>query len=336
MYNDPNRDLKQYNTFGLKSECMGLIHIYHEDEVLEVLEKGLQPIKILGGGSNILLTGYVPAYILKNEIKGIEIIEEDEKQALVCAGAGEKWENFVTWAMSHQLAGLENLSLIPGSVGAAPMQNIGAYGIEQDSAFYSLKAIHLSTGQRKTFVKDECKFGYRESVFKNELKDQYFITHVLYLLKKSDYTLNADYGAIREILNEKRIIDPKMTDISDAVITIRKSKLPDPKEIGNAGSFFKNPVISFVQYCELKNVYTEMPSYKVSDTEVKVPAGWLIEKCGFKGKRYGNIGVHKNQALVLVHYGDGNGDEILQLAKEIQATVLNTFSIEITPEVNIW
>jgi len=329
-------NLKPYNTFGLEATSKGIIHILQENDLFEVLYHGLSPLKILGGGSNILITGNIDAYILRNEIKGIEIVDEDENQLLVQCGAGENWHQLVMWSLSHGLAGLENLSLIPGSVGAAPMQNIGAYGVEQESAFHSLKAIHLKTGVRRIFYKEECQFGYRESIFKNELKDQYFITHVNYLLKKKDFTLHLAYGVINDILGQKGISHPTVNDVSEAVIEIRRSKLPDPKQIGNAGSFFKNPVISMTLYNELIIKYPDMPSYPIDAESIKIPAGWLIEKAGMKGFTNGHIGVHKLQALVLVNYGGGQGAEIYSLALEIQQKVFDMFGIKISPEVNLW
>lgn len=331
-----NINLKNFNTFGIQAKAKGIIPIYNEINVFEVLAAQIKPLKILGGGSNILLTGDVNAYILKNEIKGIEIIDEDEYQVIVQVGAGEKWHQFVLWTLSQNLAGVENLSLIPGSVGAAPMQNIGAYGVEQESVFHSLKSIHLESGVRKVFFKDECKFGYRDSIFKTLVKDQFFITHVIYVLKKQNYTVRTDYGAINDILAVKGITSPTIHQVSDAVIEIRKSKLPDPLVIGNAGSFFKNPVVPVEKFRTLLDKYKDIPSYPVSETEVKIPAGWLIEKAGYKGLKRNNIGVHHLQALVLVNFGDGNGKEIHHLAMEICQTVQNNFDIIIEPEVNIW
>lgn len=328
--------LKKLNTFGLEAKHNGIIHILNENDIFEVLVQGLTPLKILGGGSNVLLTGDINAYILHNAIKGIDIIDEDDDQVLVQVGAGEQWHQLVMWSLSHHLAGIENLSLIPGSVGAAPMQNIGAYGVEQENAFHSLTAIHLISGTRKVFFKEDCKFGYRESIFKNELKDQYFITQVRYLLKKKNYTLHIAYGAIKDTLKDLGIETPTLLDVSNAIIAIRKSKLPDPKIIGNAGSFFKNPVIEKTFFDQLSNRYPEIPCFPIDVHQVKVPAGWLIEKAGFKGMRSGNIGVHKDQALVLVNYGSGNGQDIWKLALEIQQKVKAIFGVNITPEVNIW
>ncbi|MBK9734445.1 MAG: UDP-N-acetylmuramate dehydrogenase [Saprospiraceae bacterium] len=331
-----NQSLKTYNTFGLDAIAKGFIHIISVNDLYEVLAENIKPIKILGGGSNILLKADVDAYVLHNEIQGIEIISENQNQVLVEVGSGELWHNLVLWSLSQNLGGFENLSLIPGSVGAAPMQNIGAYGIEQDATFFSLKAIHMTSGISKVFFKHECNFGYRESIFKNDLKDQYFITHVSYLLQKQNHVLHLEYGAIKDVLHHKNIINPTIHDVSAAVIEIRKSKLPDPKEIGNSGSFFKNPVVSRAGYDHLKLSYTDLPCYPQEDGNVKIPAGWLIEKIGYKGKTMGNIGVHKNQALVLVNYGGGKGSDIYNLALEIKNNVAKTFGIDIQTEVNIW
>ena len=336
MVIENNKSLKAFNTFGLEVNAEQFIYILSENDLFDVIANHLAPLKIIGGGSNILITRDISGYVLKNEIKGIEIIKEDINQVLVQVGSGEVWHLFVLWSLSHNLGGLENMALIPGSVGAAPMQNIGAYGVEQDSVFHSLTAIDLNTGSRKTFLKDECKFGYRDSIFKNEAKDQYFITNVNYLLNKKKHILHIDYGAIKDVIDLKDIKLPTIHDVSSAVIEIRQSKLPDPALIGNAGSFFKNPVISVMKYESLKEKYIDLLSYPISESEVKIPAGWLIEKSGYKGKIYGNIGVHKNQALVLVNYGDGLGNDIYNLAIEIQKTVFDTFGIKIQTEVNIW
>ncbi|MFZ1750962.1 MAG: UDP-N-acetylmuramate dehydrogenase [Saprospiraceae bacterium] len=333
---NPAISLVQYNTFGLSVAHKGLIHIHNEDHIYEVLTEGLAPIKILGGGSNILLTGDLDCYLLHNQIKGINIVDEDEHSTLVEVGAGEPWHQLVLWSLSHDLGGIENLSLIPGSVGAAPMQNIGAYGVEQEACFHSLRAIHLETGVRTVFYKDDCQFGYRESIFKHESKDQYFITHVCYLLHKKPHVLHLDYGAIRAVLEAKAIPYPTIQDVSTAVIDIRTSKLPDPKVVGNAGSFFKNPVISLDHFEKLKSTYQGIPSYPVSTTEVKVPAGWLIESAGYKGMKRGHAGVHKDQALVLVNHGGATGKEIYALAMDIKCQVVTQFGIDISPEVNVW
>lgn len=331
-----DQSIRPYNTFGIDATAKGLIRVSSENDIYEILVAELSPLKIIGGGSNILITKDLDAYLLKNEIKGIQVIDEDEDRVMVEVGAGEQWHNFVLWAVSHNLAGVENLSLIPGSVGAAPMQNIGAYGVEQNEVFHSLKAIHLEKGTRKVFFKYECDFGYRESIFKYELKDQYFITHVTYILKKNNHELNTYYGAIADVLSENGIKTPTIQDVSDAVIAIRKSKLPDPKKVGNAGSFFKNPVISDSQYQTLVGSYPQIPHYPQADGSVKIPAGWLIEKAGFKGMTLGQIGVHRDQALVLVNHGGGEGNDIYTLALDIKAQVKKLFAVDIETEVNIW
>lgn len=331
-----DQSIRPYNTFGIDATAKGLIRVSSENDIYEILVAELSPLKIIGGGSNILITKDLDAYLLKNEIKGIQVIDEDEDRVMVEVGAGEQWHNFVLWAVSHNLAGVENLSLIPGSVGAAPMQNIGAYGVEQNEVFHSLKAIHLEKGTRKVFFKYECDFGYRESIFKYELKDQYFITHVTYILKKNNHELNTSYGAIADVLSENGIKTPTIQDVSDAVISIRKSKLPDPKKVGNAGSFFKNPVISDSKYQTLVGSYPQIPHYPQADGSVKIPAGWLIEKAGFKGMTLGQIGVHRDQALVLVNHGGGAGNDIYTLALDIKAQVKKLFAVDIETEVNIW
>lgn len=327
--------LRDYNTMRMTANSKGIIPIYSERGIFEVLVKGLSPLKILGGGSNILITKDQDAYILKNEIKGIEIIDEDADEVLVKVGAGENWHNLVLWTISHNLGGIENLALIPGCVGAAPMQNIGAYGVEQESVFHSLKAIDLKEGTSKLFFREDCKFGYRESVFKNELKGKYIITHVNYIFSKN-HELNTSYGVIDQKLEENGVSNPTIEDVANAVIEIRQSKLPDPKVIPNTGSFFKNPIIKSEV---LKNIQEDYPSivfYPVDEEYVKVPAAWLIEKSGFKGMQKGDAGTHKSHALVLVNYGNASGDDMLEFARSIQDGVESMFGIRLDPEVNIW
>ena len=249
--------------------------------------------------------------------------------------AGENWHEFVMWCVRQNYGGIENLALIPGNVGTSPIQNIGAYGVELKDVFVSCEAIHIESQELKTFTKDDCKFGYRESIFKQELKGQYIITSVNFELTKVNHKLHMDYGSIKEQLETSNIIKPTIKDISDAVIVIRQSKLPDPKEIGNSGSFFKNPIIPISHFEKLKENFPEIPSYRVSDEAIKVPAGWLIEKAGFKGKRFNNYGVHNKQALVLVNYDNAKGSDIYELAKLIQQTVKRIFDISIETEVNI-
>lgn len=330
------QSLSKHNTFGIDARALSVRSVWSTNHLLTMLKEDIYPFRILGGGSNILITQDLPYHILHNEIKGLEIIEENDEYLIVKVGAGEVWHQLVMWTLSHNLGGLENLSLIPGSVGAAPMQNIGAYGVEQDSCFVSLEAVHIENGVIKIFDKEECGFGYRESIFKHSLKDQYFITHVSYRLSKRNHHLHLTYGAISQVLELWHIGSPTIHDVSRAVIHIRQSKLPDPRETGNAGSFFKNPVVERDLYEKLSGIYPDLVAYPQPDGRYKVAAGWLIEKAGYKGVRRQNVGVHKHQALVLVNYGGGTGEEILQLSQEIQRVVKDKFGITLHPEVNIW
>ncbi|MEM9548213.1 MAG: UDP-N-acetylmuramate dehydrogenase [Bacteroidota bacterium] len=328
-------ELRDFNTMRMKASAKGIIPVYSARDIYEVLVKGLSPLKILGGGSNILITKDQDAYILKNEIKGIEIIDEDHEMVLVKVGAGENWHNLVLWTISQNLGGIENLALIPGCVGAAPMQNIGAYGVEQVSVFHSLNAIHLEEGTTRVFYNEDCQFGYRDSIFKNSLKGKYIITHVNYIFSK-EHVLNTSYGAINQKLEENGIQQPTISDVAEAVIEIRQSKLPDPKILPNTGSFFKNPIVPIEKLEEIQNSYDQVPHYPIDDSTVKIPAAWLIEKAGFKGKRNGDAGTHKSHALVLVNYGDATGDEMLAFARSIQDGAESMFGICLEPEVNIW
>jgi UDP-N-acetylmuramate dehydrogenase len=271
--------------------------------------------------------------VVLNRIKGIEVVSEDDKYVWVKSGAGENWHELVMYCVANEYAGMENLSLIPGTVGAAPMQNIGAYGVEIKDTFESLEALNLATLEVETFDAAACKFGYRESIFKHEKKGKYVIVNVTFRLDKTP-TFRVEYGAIRDTLKEANVTELSIKAISDAVVQIRQSKLPNPAEIGNAGSFFKNPEIPKTQFTELKGLYPEIPSYPINDDTVKVPAGWLIEQAGWKGKRFGEIGVHVKQALVLVNYGGGKGSDIKALAFDIQDSVNQKFGIKLTPEVN--
>lgn len=289
---------------------------------------------VLGGGSNILFTRNWLGLIAHMAIPGIEIIGEDSDHVQVAVGAGENWHSLVIWAVDQGYGGIENLSLIPGTVGAAPMQNIGAYGVEIKDVFHSLEALELKTGKVVRFYREDCLFGYRTSLFKTEQKGNYIITRVFFTLNKN-HSLNTSYGAIEETLGEKGIDNPTIKDVSDAVISIRQSKLPDPAVIGNAGSFFKNPVVEKAHYEALEALHPEIPHYKISEKEEKIPAGWLIEQCGWKGHRNGEIGVHDKQALVLVNHGLGKGIDIRKLAMEIMRSVKDEFQIELEPEVNM-
>lgn len=329
-----NISLKPFNTFGLDKKARFFTSVNSREQLIEALiwskNKGLE-IFILGGGSNILLTQNVNSLVIKIEISGIEVVNEDEDYVWVKAGAGENWHNFVLYAISKGWAGIENLSLIPGTVGASPMQNIGAYGVEIKDVFHSLKALKISSLEQKEFSWEECNFGYRDSVFKNELKGKYIITSVTFKLHKNP-TFHLEYGAIRETLEHSNE-EVSIQSISNAVIKIRQSKLPNPQEIGNAGSFFKNPTISYEDWNNLKENYPTIPGYELPEG-VKIPAAWLIEQSGWKGKKFGEIGVHDKQALVLVNYGEGDGKEIKLLSEKIQNSVLDQFGILIKPEVN--
>ena len=331
-----NISLKKYNTFGIDVTASYFVSISKIDELKNILSLKNYPNKlILGGGSNMLLTQHQDKLVVHVNLKGISIEKEDSNYVYVKANAGENWHEFVLWCLKHDFGGLENLSLIPGNVGTAPIQNIGAYGVELKDAFVSCDAINIDTLETITFTKDECNFGYRNSIFKYEVKCKYVITSVIFKLTKEHHELNMNYGAITTELKAQGIKTPTIQSISKAVIAIRQSKLPNPDDIGNSGSFFKNPVISKVKFEELQKNFKNIPNYSISENEVKIPAGWLIETSGFKGKRFGNYGVHKNQALVLVNYGGAKGSDILELSKLIQKTVLKLFDISIEAEVNI-
>jgi UDP-N-acetylmuramate dehydrogenase len=330
-----NISLKPFNTFSLDKKARFFTSVNSREQLIEALiwskNMGLE-VFILGGGSNILLTKDINSLVIKIEISGIEVIKEDSDFIWVKVGAGENWHNFVLHAIENNWAGIENLSLIPGTVGASPMQNIGAYGVEIKDVFHSLKALKRATLEQHEFDATACKFGYRESVFKNDLKGQFIITSVTFKLKKKpDFKL--DYGAIKEVLAEDQKSTLSLRTVSNAVIKIRRSKLPDPKEIGNAGSFFKNPTISKEAWLKLKKAYPNIPGYELPEG-IKVPAAWLIEQTGWKGKRFGEIGVHQNQPLVLVNFGTGDGNEIKLLSEKIQNSVAENFGIKLLPEVN--
>ncbi|RXJ50492.1 UDP-N-acetylmuramate dehydrogenase [Gelidibacter gilvus] len=331
-----NISLKPYNTFGLNAHAKYFVEVESIQDLKEVLSWDAYPDKfILGGGSNMLLTKDLDCLVIHLALKGIEIIDQDEDEVLVKAYAGENWHQFVLWCLEHNFGGIENLSLIPGNVGTAPIQNIGAYGVELKDVFESCEALNIKSKTVETFTKDACHFGYRESVFKQDKKHSHVIVSTTLRLSKHQHQLHTEYGAITKELEAMGITDPTIQDISKAVIAIRESKLPNPKEIGNSGSFFKNPVIANALFEQLKINFPDIPSYVVSPNEVKVPAGWLIEKSGFKGKTFNNYGVHKKQALVLVNYGDAKGSDILNLAKLIQKTIQQIFGITIETEVNI-
>ncbi len=331
-----NVSLKPYNTFGIDVAAKYLVEVSNTSDIQTVLHlSNLQtlPKLILGGGSNILFTQDFDGLVVKMALKGIETLSETDDYVWLKVGAGEKWHDLVMYSVSKGYGGLENLSLIPGTVGAAPIQNIGAYGVELKETFVQLEAVDLKTGELKIFSKPDCRFGYRDSIFKQEAKDTYIITSVTFLLNKKP-KFKTEYGDIQRTIEQMGVKELSIKAISDAVIKIRSSKLPDPAEIGNAGSFFKNPEISQHLFDKLKANYTDIPGYPAQKGFVKVPAGWLIEQSGWKGKRIGNIGVHTKQALVLVNYGNGRGIEIRQLAEKIIESVLEKFGVRLSPEVN--
>ena len=333
---ESHKSLKSLNTFGIDCKARHFVSVTTLSELKEVLSQKLHPsLFILGGGSNMLLTKDIDAFVAHINLKGIHIISEKDSEVLIEAMAGENWHEFVQFAIENDLGGLENPSLIPGNVGTAPIQNIGAYGVELKDVFECCTAYDIETLEKVVFSKADCKFGYRNSIFKNEAKGKYVITSVVFKLTKTNHKLSTSYGAIQTELEENNISQPTIADISKAVITIRQSKLPDPAKLGNSGSFFKNPVISSAHFKEFRRKQPQAPFYEVSATEFKIPAGWLIEQAGFKGQRFGDAGVHKNQALVLVNYGKASGSEIWELALRIQNKVKEEFDIYIEPEVNV-
>jgi len=333
-----NYSLKTYNTFGIEAKAKRFISVETEAEVIDfVLNSPFRPsLKlVLGGGSNMLLTKDIEGTVLHINLKGKQIISEDDQHAFVEVFAGENWHEFVLWAIEQDLGGIENLSLIPGNVGTAPVQNIGAYGVEIKDVISVVEAIHITTGIKRTFSNADCQFGYRESVFKNDEKGNFIITRVILKLTKKPHKLSTHYGAIKEELDGLGITNPNIKDVSNAVIAIRQSKLPDPKEIGNSGSFFKNPILPAAQVESLQKSFPKLPVYPAQTGFNKVAAGWLIEQAGWKGFRRGDAGIHEKQALVLVNYGNAKGAELISLAYEVIASVKAKFGIELSPEVNI-
>lgn len=329
--------LKPFNTFGMDVHADYYAEITDVAQLREIAENTVLPAKrfVLGGGSNVLLTHTLHGILLHNKIKGIEKEKEDDDHVWVKVGAGEVWHDFVMYAIANHWAGVENLALIPGTVGAAPIQNIGAYGVEAKEVIDHVTAWHWEMQQEVPYQNAECAFGYRDSIFKHQLKDKVFITSVTFKLSKKP-NFNTSYGAIEQELQKMDIQEISIAAIADAVISIRSSKLPNPREIGNAGSFFKNPTIPIEQYDALKETFPAIPSYPVSETMVKVPAGWLIEQCGWKGFRAGDVGVHEKQALVLVNYGTATGGAVWDLSDNIVKTVHDKYGIELEREVQVW
>lgn len=334
MHLQQNISLKPYNTFGLDVPAEYFTELTSTGELAEATD--IHEAKhVLGGGSNVLLTKPVTGVVLLNRLKGISIEKEDDAHVWLKVMAGEVWHELVLHAISNGWAGIENLALIPGTAGASPMQNIGAYGVEAKETIVSVTAWHWQEKTFVTYTNEECRFGYRDSIFKHELKEKVFITSVTYRLNKKP-TFHTTYGAITHELEKMNVQELSIQAIANAVINIRTSKLPDPKKIGNAGSFFKNPTITLAHFELLQTNYPNIPSYPVSSDMVKVPAGWLIEQCGWKGYRNGDTGVHEKQALVLVNYGHANGSDIWQLSGEIVTSIKERFGIELEREVQVW
>ena len=335
---DSNVSLKKFNTFGIDVSAKLFSQAENEDHVRNIIQSDHflnNSSLILGGGSNILFTKNYNGIVLRNHIQGIEVIEDNPESVLVKVGGGVVWHEFVLYCIEKGWYGIENLSLIPGNVGASPMQNIGAYGVEIKEVFHELEAVHLKTGEIHYFNNLDCKFGYRESVFKNKLKGEYLISRVIYKLsKKANFTIS--YGAIEKQLEDMAVEDLSAKSVSDAVISIRQSKLPDPKKIGNSGSFFKNPIVSDKTYNSIKINFPELVAYKAGENSMKLAAGWLIEQAGWKGRTFGDYGVHKNQALVLVNYGGALGKEIYDLSSEIIDSIKEKFGVILEREVNIY
>ena len=330
--------IKTYNTFGVDVKAQKLITIESTDDLNALIAANeiMTPYLVLGGGSNMLFTENYGGIIIHNAIKGRTILHEDDTTVIVNFGAGEVWHDVVTWTVEQGWSGIENLALIPGTVGAAPVQNIGAYGVELKDCFLSLTGFDMTSGLMEVFEKDACHFDYRSSIFKTKYKEKFIITSVTLQFKKTPQDLNVSYGAILSTLEKKGIQYPNVRDIYESVIEIRTSKLPDPKILGNAGSFFKNPIVTAALATKLTEQYPDLVYYPLEDGNVKVPAGWLIEKAGWKGKRKGAVGCHQFQALVIVNYGGATGGEIWAFAQEIQSSIFDIFGIEIQPEVNLF
>ena len=333
----PNFNLKAYNTFGIEAKCDYFVEINSIKDFENLINEPVytsNPKLILGGGSNLLFTKDFNGLVIKNSLKGIELASETLDDVIVKVAAGEVWHDFVMWCIERNYSGLENLSLIPGCVGASPMQNIGAYGVEIKESFVELQALKMDTAEKKIVSKDECEFGYRESVFKRRYKDQYFIISVSFKLQKNA-KLNTTYGAINTELQAMNITSPGIKDVSQAVINIRRSKLPDPKVTGNAGSFFKNPEVSVIKYQELKLTFSELVAYPLTNGNYKLAAGWLIEQCGLKGYEINGAAVHLKQALVLINKGGCRGEDVYNLSSYVMQKVFDKFGVNLEREVNI-
>ncbi|MFL2598145.1 MAG: UDP-N-acetylmuramate dehydrogenase [Flavobacteriaceae bacterium] len=330
---EENISLKPYNTFGIEVQTKYFYKITNSHELKEIISRNQNiHFRVLGGGSNVLFTNNFKGLTLLIANKGIEVLEESKENITVEVQAGENWHEFVLWCLNHDYGGIENLALIPGSVGAAPIQNIGAYGVELTSVFKYCKALNKDTLEEEIITKKDCRFDYRSSIFKTTKKGKYIITSVCFKLQKFPHNVNIKYGVLKQTFLNR---SPKIQQVAAAVIKIRQSKLPNPKILGNSGSFFKNPLVSKSHYELLKASYPELPSFSSTNEQLKIPAAWLIDHLGFKGTIHGGAGVHKNQALVLINLGTAKGKEVLDLAKKIQSSVKETFNISLETEVNI-
>lgn len=330
------QSLKDFNTFGVHVDCSKFFHIRTLDDLQSLSYNNVEDLFVLGGGSNMLICEDIHKIVLYNGIKEKRIESESDSEVFIYLGGGENWHETVLWTLDQGYAGLENLSLIPGTVGASPIQNIGAYGVELKDVLEKVYAFDLRTKEIVEFTNEDCQFGYRDSIFKNHpIKGNYFITGILIRLSKDVKKVNITYGGVQKALLMSNIENPTAKDVSDIIVDIRRSKLPDPKELGNSGSFFKNPIISKDKYDLLKKRFVDIPSYPVSDSTVKIPAAWLIDYCGWKGVKIGNVGNYKNQALIIVNYGNASGKEVWFHARNVRQSVLDVFGIPLDAEVNI-
>ena len=332
-----NYSLLGHNTFGIDACCRRFVEYASVEEAQQIvasLSEADEPLLLLGGGSNLLLTQDYPGTVLHSAILGVRVVAEEGDKVFLECGSGEVFDDVVAYAVKHGYHGAENLSLIPGEVGASAVQNIGAYGAEAKDIIYKVEAVEIATGRGVVFDNADCEYSYRQSKFKHEWKDKYLVTHVIYRLQKT-FRPDLDYGNIRSALEAKRIAEPTAQQLRDVIIEIREAKLPDPKVLGNAGSFFMNPIVEKTKYEELAALYPGMPHYTIDDSHEKIPAGWMIDQCGWKGKSLGRAGVHDKQALVLVNRGGATGEEIVKLCETIQEDVKQKFGIEIHPEVNV-
>ena len=331
MVNEVNYSLLHHNTFGIDAKCRRFLEYVSVEEAQEIARQLQEPYLLIGAGSNLLLTGDFDGTVVHSAVKGIE----NQSDSHIRCGSGETWDEVVAWCVGHGFYGAENLSLIPGEVGASAVQNIGAYGAEVKDLIASVEAVEIGTGRLCIFSREECQYGYRDSRFKHEWKNKYLITHVVYRLKTDDAQPSTEYGNIRAELDRRGIQTPTAAELREVVIAIREAKLPDPKVTGNAGSFFMNPVVSREKFEALQAQYPQMPHYYIDEQHEKIPAGWMIDQCGWKGKSLGRAGVHDKQALVLVNRGGATGQEIVDLCEAIRNDVRERFGIDIHPEVNI-